>query len=349
MRIGMFMPTMNQNWVFSNTSPVSMPEWFLAEQAATKAEHYGFDFLLSAVKFRGFDGDTNPWNYALDSLSVMAGLAVTTKRIKLFGSIATLLTPPVLAAKQAATISDMCGGRFGLNIVTGWEKPEYTQMGLWPGDQHFQTRYDHADEYVRIMRELWTKGQCDFLGNYFTMEDCRLGPLPKDPIELVCAGQSDRGMQFCAEVGDYQFVVGKPDVESLAAQNIRLQAQADKAGREVGSFPLFQIVLRDSVAEAEDAVENWRENMDFPAVTNLMGIAREDLTENEESTKNLMLGSDAFMISFPLVLGDAATIAEKLRSFGEVPGTAGVMLSFQDYLTDVDRFGRDVMPLLAGS
>ncbi|MFC7661435.1 hypothetical protein ACFQV8_40405 [Pseudonocardia benzenivorans] len=53
MRIGMFMPTMNQNWVFSNTSPVSMPEWFLAEQAALKAEHYNFDFLLSAVKFRG--------------------------------------------------------------------------------------------------------------------------------------------------------------------------------------------------------------------------------------------------------------------------------------------------------
>ncbi|GAA4886189.1 LLM class flavin-dependent oxidoreductase [Pseudonocardia benzenivorans] len=349
MRIGMFMPTMNQNWVFSNTSPVSMPEWFLAEQAALKAEHYNFDFLLSAVKFRGFDGDTSPWNYSLDSLSVMAGLAVSTKRIKLFGSIATLLTPPVLAAKQAATISDMSGGRFGLNIVTGWEKPEYTQMGLWPGDQHFQTRYDHADEYVRVMRELWAKGQSDFRGTYFQMEDCRLGPTPTAPIELVCAGQSDRGMQFCAEVGDYQFVVGKPDVESLAVQNVRLQAQADKAGRTVGSFPLFQIVLRESVAEAEDVVQDWRENMDFPAVTNLMGIAQEDLTENEESTKNLMLGSDAFMISFPLVLGDAKTVAEKLRSFGEVPGTAGVMLSFQDYLSDVDRFGREVMPLLAGS
>jgi pyrimidine oxygenase len=80
-----------------------------------------------------------------------------------------------------------------------------------------------------------------------------------------------------------------------------------------------------------------------------MGIAQQDFTENEDATKNLMLGSDAFMISFPLVYGDAKTIAEKLRAFHEVPGTAGIMLSFQDYLSDVDRFGREVMPLLATS
>lgn len=349
MQIGMFMPTMNKNWVFSTTSPESMPEWFLAQQTAMKAEHYGFDFLLSAVKYRGFDGATNPWNNSLDAIAVMAGLAVSTQRIKLFGSVATLLTPPVVAAKQAATISDMSGGRFGLNIVTGWEKPEYTQMGVWPGDQHFETRYDHAEEYVRVMRDLWAHGRSDFRGRYFQMEDCRLGPTPTSPIELVCAGQSDRGMQFCAELGDYQFVVGKPDVESLRIQNNRLQAQADKSGRAVSSFPLFQIVLRDSVEEAEDVIADWRENMDFQAVTNLMGIAQQDLTENEEATKNLMLGSDAFMISFPLVYGDAKTIADKLRAFGGVPGTAGIMLSFQDYLVDVDRFGREVMPLLTTS
>lgn len=349
MRLGMFMPTMNKNWVFSNTSPASMPEWFVAQQSAAKAEHYGFDFLLSAVKFRGFDGDTSPWNHSLDSLSVMAGLAVTTKRIKLYGSIATLLTPPVVAAKQAATISDMSEGRFGLNIVTGWEKPEYTQMGLWPGDQHFQTRYDHAEEYVRIMRELWLDGQSDFSGKYFQLEDCRLGPLPRGKIDLVCAGQSERGTRFCAEFGDYQFLVGKPDVESLTAQNRRLQSAAEKTGRSVRSFPLFQVVVRDSVEEAEDAVENWRANMDFPAVQTLMGIAQEDLSEDEESTKNLMLGSDAFMVSTPLILGDPKTVAEKLRALHSVPGTEGIMLSFQDYLTDIDRFGRDVVPLLASN
>lgn len=349
MNIGMFMPTMNKNWVFSNSSPASMPDWFLVEQAASKAEHYGFSFLLSAVKFRGFDGDTSPWNYSLDSLSVMAGLAATTKRIKLFGSIATLMIPPVVAAKQAATIADMSGGRFGLNIVSGWEKPEYTQMGLWPGDQHFQTRYDHASEYVQIMRELWATGQSDFTGQHFQMDDCRLGPIPTSPIELVCAGQSDRGLRFCAEFGDYQFMVGKPDTENLSVQNARLQAAAEKTGRSVGSFPLYQVVLRDSVAEAEDVVEDWRANMDFPAVKTLMGIAQEDARDDEESSKNLMLGSDAFMISFPLVLGDAKTVAEKLRTLGAVPGTAGIMLSFQDYLVDVDRFGREVMPLLASS
>lgn len=43
----------------------------------------------------------------------------------------------------------------GVNIVSGWHKIEYSQMGLWPGDDHFGKRYDYSSEYVRVMQELW--------------------------------------------------------------------------------------------------------------------------------------------------------------------------------------------------
>ena len=49
------------------------------------------------------------------------------------------------------------------------------------------------------MEELWATGQCDLKGKYYTMNDCRLGPLPSRQIPLICAGTSDAGMKFAAE------------------------------------------------------------------------------------------------------------------------------------------------------
>jgi pyrimidine oxygenase len=346
MQLGIFMPTMSNGWVFSTNSPQFVPDWFLMEQTATKAEHYGFDFLLAPVKLRGFDGPTEPWNHTLDSFAVMAALAARTSRLKLYASVATLTTPPPLCAKQVATIQDIAGGRFGLNIVTGWEKPEYTQMGIWPGDQHFENRYDHATEYVQIMKELWATGRSDFKGEFFQMDDCMLGPKPTHPIELVCAGGSDRGIRFCAELGDYQFLVGKPEVADLSAQADRLLAATEKTGRSVGAFPLYTVVLRDSLAEAEDAVESWRANQDFEAVANMMGIASTDTSADAGSTKNIMLGSDGFMFTIGRIMGNAKDVAEQIRALSDIQGVSGMMLTFQDYLTDIDRFGKEVIPLL---
>jgi alkanesulfonate monooxygenase SsuD/methylene tetrahydromethanopterin reductase-like flavin-dependent oxidoreductase (luciferase family) len=54
-------------------------------------------------------------------------------------------------------------------------------------------RYEYATEYVQVMKELWTKGQSDFKGKHFKMDDCRLLPLPSSEIKLIAAGQSGPG------------------------------------------------------------------------------------------------------------------------------------------------------------
>jgi pyrimidine oxygenase len=80
---------------------------------------------------------------------------------------------------MASTIDSISGGRFGINIVSGWAKMEYEQMGLWPGEAHFAKRYDYSTEYVTVLRELWEKGSSDFKGEYFQMSDCKLSPRPR--------------------------------------------------------------------------------------------------------------------------------------------------------------------------
>ena len=42
------------------------------------------------------------------------------------------------------TIDSISHGRFGVNLVTGWQKAEYDQMGMWPGDEHYKHRYETA-------------------------------------------------------------------------------------------------------------------------------------------------------------------------------------------------------------
>ncbi|RTL67638.1 MAG: LLM class flavin-dependent oxidoreductase [Pseudonocardiaceae bacterium] len=344
MKLGLALPTMSNGWVISHNSPKFSPDWTLIRDAALTAERHGFDFLLSTVQLVGFAGPTKHFHETADSFAIMAGLAAVTERVTLYGSMATLTTPPPLAAKQAQTISDISGGRFGLNIVSGLEKGMYSQMGIWPGDQHFQTRYEHATEYAAIVRELWETGRSDFKGEYFQMDNCHLGPTPSHPIEIVCAGQSDRGTQFCAEFGDYQLAIGKLDPEEMKQWNDRLQKAAAAAGRTCGMHALYTIVLRDSVAEAEEAVESWRENQDYETVAGLAG--REYGDGDDEATKNIYYNSDTFMLSFPTIVGDAETVAEKLRVLGGVEGVSGILMTFQDYTTDVDRFGREVVPLL---
>ena len=109
-----------------------------------------------------------------------------------------LTIPPAIVARMTSTISDISGGRFGVNIVSGWHKIEYSQMGLWPGDGHFARRYDYSTEYVRIPHDLWNTGQSDLKGEYYQMDACKLSPRPKAPVKLVSAGQSDRGMDNTA-------------------------------------------------------------------------------------------------------------------------------------------------------
>jgi pyrimidine oxygenase len=209
MDIGVFIPINNNGWIISATSPQYMPSFELNRQVVQKAEAFGLDFALSMIKLHGFGGETEFWDHGLESFTLMAGLAAVTSRIRLYASVAVLTIPPAIVARMTSTISDISNGRFGVNIVSGWHKIEYSQMGLWPGDDYFGHRYDYSTEYARILRELWETGQSDMKGTFFQMDDCKLSPRPAQPIKMVAAGQSDRGMEFAAQYCDFNFAFGE--------------------------------------------------------------------------------------------------------------------------------------------
>jgi pyrimidine oxygenase len=349
MDIGVFIPIGNNGWLISSTSPQYRPSFDLNREVVQKAEAYGFDFALSMIKLRGFGGPTEFWDHNLESFTLMAGLAAVTSRIRLYASVAVLTLPPAIVARMAATIDDISRGRFGVNIVSGWQQAEYDQMGLWPGDAHFARRYEYCAEYVQILRELWATGRSDLKGRFFQMTDCRVSPTPKGEVKIVCAGQSNTGIRFAAEYGDYNFCAGSGvnDPGQTAPNLARLAAATAETGREVGAYVLYMVIADETDAAAQAKWDSYRDGVDLEAVAWLTDQAGADTAADATSTARWMAqAKSAVNFNMGLLVGSYATVARLLDEAAAVPGTGGIMLVFDDFLAGMDAFGQRIQPLM---
>jgi pyrimidine oxygenase len=302
------------------------------------------------IKLHGYGGPTEYWDYNLESFTLMAGLAAVTTRIKLLASVAVLTLPPAMVARMAVTIDSIAPGRFGVNIVSGWQKAEYDQMGLWPGDAYFGYRYDYSSEYVAILQELWAKGVSDLKGRYFTMNECRLLPHPTHPITIVSAGQSDRGMAFVSEYCDYSFVAtgGVNNPAAIAPTVARLNKATAGATRKIGALILLAIIADETDESAKAKLEHYNAGADFEALAWMSSQSGMDKNASKESTAAML--QQARQNAAPSYLqtfcGSYATVAAMLDEVAEIDGVAGVMLTFDDFTTGVEQFGRRIQPLM---
>ncbi len=301
------------------------------------------------IKLRGFGGETEFWEHNLESFTLMAGLAAVTCRIQLFATVATLTIPPAIAARMAATIDSISHGRFGINLVTGWQRPEYSQMGLWPGDAHFERRYEYLAEYAQILRDLWATGRSDFKGDYFRMEDCRVSPRPQVPMKVICAGSSGAGMAFSARYADYNFCFGKGvNTPTAFAPNAeRLAVETAKTGRQVGTYVLFMVIADETDAAATAKWEHYKAGVDHEAVAWLgqQGAADKRATD-DTNIRQMADPTSAVNINMGTLVGSHATVARMLDEVATVPGTDGVLLTFDEFVDGVTVFGERIQPLM---
>jgi pyrimidine oxygenase len=349
MKIGVFIPIGNNGWLISKTAPQYMPSFDLNREVVQRAERHGFDFALSMIKLRGFGGETQFWDHNLESFTLMAGLAAVTSRIKLFATVATLTIPPAIAARMAATIDSISHGRFGLNVITGWQRPEYSQMGLWPGDEYFSRRYEFVAEYVQILRDLWETGHSDRKGEFFQMEDCRVSPRPQADMKIICAGQSEAGMMFSAAHADYNFCLGKgvntPTAFAPAAQ--RLKTATAITGRNVTCYVLFMIIADETDEAAVEKWELYKSGVDTEAVQWLATQGAADTRSGSDTNIRQMADpTSAVNINMGTLVGSYATVARLLDEVASVEGTEGVLLTFDEFIGGVEDFGTRIQPLM---
>jgi pyrimidine oxygenase len=347
MNVGVFIPIGNNGWLLSENAPQYQPTFELNKEITLTAEHYGFDFALSMIKLRGFGGKTEFWDHNLETFTLMAGLAAVTSKIKLYATAASLVMPPAIVARMASTIDSISNGRFGLNLITGWQRPEYSQMGLWPGDAFFRTRYEYLSEYMQVLRDLWTTGQSDFKGEHFQMEDCRVSPKPQAKMSVICAGQSDAGMAFSARYADYNFCLGKgvntPKAFAPAAEKL---IEANKTtGRHVTTYVLIMVIADETDEAARAKWDSYKAGADQGAIQWLGEQGAVDKSP-DTNVRQLADPTSAVNLNMGTLVGSYASVARMLDEMAEVPGTEGVLMTFDHFVEGVRNFGERIQPLM---
>jgi len=348
MQVGVFVPINNNGWLISETSPQYKPSFDLNKKIALAAERHGLDFLLSMIKLRGFGGKTEFWDYGLESFTLMAGLAAVTEKIRIYATCPTLIIPPAFAARMGVTLDSISHGRFGMNLITGWQPPEYTQMGLWPGEEHFRNRYKMLDEYAQVLRELWATGRSNFKGEYYRMEDCLVQPTPQADMKIICAGSSDAGLAFSAKWADYAFCLGKGvnTPKAFADNNERLAAATAKTGRDVQVFVLVMVIAAETDEEAMAKWQLYNDGVDLAAIGWLADQGAADTVNTDTNVRQLAAPEGAVNLNMGTLVGSYENVARMLDEIAEVPGTGGVLLTFDDFELGVEDFGTRIQPLM---
>ena len=195
---------------------------------------------------------------------------------------------------MASTIDSIAGpGRFGINLITGWQKAEYDQMGLWPGESHYKDRYNYLAEYATVLKELMETGVSDFKGQYLQMDDCRVSPKPhrrEDHLRrLQRRGpglhRSVCGLFLRARQGDQH--ARPPSRRSTT----RLAAAKAKTGRDVGSYILFMIIADETDEKAMAKWQLYRDGADQGALAWLTNQAAPNAQGGTSNTNTTQLAA----------------------------------------------------------
>lgn len=188
--------------------------WEGVVEEARHAEATGWDGVWFADHFMpnapvGDPANDGPTN---ECLSVLAGLAVATERVRI-GSLVCGNTyrHPAVLAKQAATIDLLSGGRLVLGLGAGWQENEHRAYGIEFYD--VRTRMDMLEEACQVVKGLFANERTTFEGKHYQLTDAPLAPKPaQSPLPLLIGGGGEkRTMRIAAEYADEWNVWGTPE------------------------------------------------------------------------------------------------------------------------------------------
>jgi FMNH2-dependent dimethyl sulfone monooxygenase len=314
---------------------------------ARMADAAGLEFMLPIGRWKGYGGDTDYQGATFETVTWAAGLLAATRRLVVFGTVHAPLIHPVIAAKEFVTADHIGEGRFGLNLVCGWNEDEFEMFGA--ALREHDARYDYAQEWLDTVKRAWgAEAAFDVEGRFIRLKQVRAKPKPfggSRPI-IMNAAVSARGQAFAIRNCDALFsmtALGKLDV--FAAHVASVQAAARAQRREIDVYTIAVITCRSSQREAEDYYRHCIiDNADWGAVDHILamkGITREAYPQDFEERRAFQANG---MGGVPIV-GDPDRVAGELARIAAA-GARGVALSLVNYLEELPYFCAEVLPRL---
>jgi probable F420-dependent oxidoreductase len=201
---------------------------------AERAEELGYASLWTSDHVLLPRTLPEPYGNLLETFTTLSYLAARTERIGLGTGILVLpQRDPLLAAKQAATVHHLSGGRLTLGVAVGWIEQEY---GYLRAD--FSDRGHTADEYIPAMRALFEADKPEFDGPHISYADVLFSPRPSPRLPILVGGTSRAALRRAATLGDGWYGISRTPEEVKAAL-----AVLDEYGRGDG----FRVSLRNKL------------------------------------------------------------------------------------------------------
>ncbi|MDX5628364.1 MULTISPECIES: LLM class flavin-dependent oxidoreductase [unclassified Brenneria] len=350
--LGLFLPT--QTGGFSQSTYPRETDWSFDYNAklTLTAERHGFDFVFSLqqwVQKGGFGGEAHYRENFLDPFITTVALSSLTKRIITISTVNVLYgnLHPLYLARFAATADHIAQGRFGLNIVTGYDAKEPLMFGMTRPDH--DTRYQQAGEFSQVMEILWHgEDNLTFNGQYYQLQQAYISPRPRygRPI-MVSASASPAGFHYAAQHSDIVFTsspagaVLDQALPALPAHTESIRAAYRKTGREakIIIFPL--IICRPTREEAlayRDAIVERADRESIAAYT-----ARHSGGDAHGWKQHYP--ADRVLGGHIQIVGSPADVADALEQLHQA-GIDGVQIGFYDYEPELAFFAAEVLPLL---
>ncbi|HVH77448.1 MAG TPA: LLM class flavin-dependent oxidoreductase [Stellaceae bacterium] len=324
--------------------------WPDCVKLAQMADRAGIEFMLPIGRWKGYGGQTDYQGATWETVAWACGLLAKTERLTLFGTVHAPLIAPLIAAKEFVTADHIGEGRFGLNLVCGWNEGEFEMFGASLRDH--EARYEYAQEWLDVVKLAWgRRDDFDFAGHFFDLKGVRAKPKPHGGTRplIMNAGASPTGQAFAIRNCDALFSTISRGIsfDETAAHVRGVRALAREAGREIDVYTVGVVTCRANVREAQDYYRHAVvDNADWAAVDNILAMknvtpeqySREEFQRVRNHQANGMGG-------LPLV-GDPDAVAAELSRLAEL-GLRGIAVSFVNYLDELPYFCAEVLPRLA--
>jgi FMNH2-dependent dimethyl sulfone monooxygenase len=346
-KLAVFGVNQRRGTLISSVDGTPKATWADTKAIAQAADRAGIDGLIPLGRWKNMGrDDQKELHRVFETLTWAAGVAAVTERIQVFSTVHTPLVHPVHAAKAMATIDHISGGRFGLNLVAGWNEKEFDVFGM--EQREHDVRYEAAEEWLTLIRELWAAdAPIDFAGEFYASRRGVSEPAPLQSPEpvIMSAGSSPRGRRFAARNADINFVI-VPSIEATPAFVTEARQAAEEAERDVALFSAVVVVCRDTEAEAKAAFHDatqvrgdWRDARE--ATEGLLGGGANSISviDRQELELRIMLHS-----GLPLV-GTPEQVVDGMVRLHEA-GIGGAAISWVDYLEGVGQFEQQLTPLM---
>jgi len=254
---------MTANMTFGFLYDLRNPEPWCKPWADLYAQTLDF---IAWTETLGFDGAWVPEHhvaadgYSASPLTVLAAIAARTRRMKLGTGVA--LAPfyhPVRFAEDSAIVDVISNGRLEIALALGYRRRETDAYGI-----AYSTRPSRMEEFLQIVRRLWT-GEClSFEGRHFKLRNAFIAQRPpRGHIPLFVGAYSEKAMMRVAKYGDGY--LGAVELYDVYAAKLR------ECGKEPSTGRFYQASLPLVVAhDPEKAMQELAPYYHY--VSNMYGV-----------------------------------------------------------------------------